>query len=297
MTVYFRSVNGEIGGKMRTNMFFSAPIRVMLCAAVLHTCIGYASAADCPDGWTENVSPEVRADYAVNGVGRCAQLCQNENIDMIQTSNGYATKLFADKSTIHAIGVQYDDDVCWLDLITGAGDGINVTIGTSEYHTMIPGPCSVGVYTLRYSCGAGATGTPPAAESLMYGALFSVPYQNDGNTCTRSGHRITEWSLSDGTIIPAGGYETYTYRGNRTATAVWTPVDYKIYYDCGTSLFTASTAETLSVQYGDIVTPEAVCKNSTSFNVRVGTRYTGEVVNADEPFVFNYVGNIVLEKI
>lgn len=265
-------------------------------ACVVMFDITAALAAVCPDGWTESVAPQVQSGYALNALGRCAQLCQNEDIDSLHTSSGYVTRAFADKSTAHAIVVRYDDDTCYFDLVAGGGTGVNVSIGGATYHTSIPGVCSISAYTLRYSCGAGATGTPPAAESLQYGGLFSVPYQNDGNTCSRPGYRISDWSLSDGTIIPAGGYETYTYYGNRMATAVWTPVTYRLYYDCGTSLFSSSSKETLEVQYGDVITPDAVCSGSSSFKVRIGTRYTGDIVNANEPFVFNYTGNIVLEK-
>lgn len=249
-------------------------------------------AVECPDGYTQNLAPDTPAGYMMNARGRCVQLCQAPNMAYLKTDGGYSVELFAAKGTTHAIGVEYNNNVCYADLAAGSGDGIQVEIGTTRYHTVPARECLASVYRLTYSCGEGATGNPPVAETLQYGALFSVPYQNDGNTCFRPGYRISQWMFDDGTSVPAGGYLAYTYQNNRTATAVWEPVTYTIYFDCGSKGGTA----TMNVQYGQTVTPGTTCSKATSYAIRIGMYGTGETISASEPFVYNYTCNIVLEK-
>ena len=95
--------------------------------------------------------------------------------------------------------------------------------------------CSLNTYPVTYSCGSGATGTPPATNTAMYDTTFITA---NNTNCTKENWQFSGWQVS-GTddIKPAGKGFTWKYTEAKNLVAKWvqTPGNCGIgqYYDSG----------------------------------------------------------------
>ena len=71
-------------------------------------------------------------------------------------------------------------------------------------------------YTLTYSCGDDATGTPPAAQNIQYNSEFT--FTTNAGTCTKDGWNFIGWEIDNHQEQTF----TWAYTENKTAVARWT---------------------------------------------------------------------------
>lgn len=150
-------------------------------------------------------------------------------------------------------------------------------------------------YTLSYSCGDDATGTPPDSRLVKYKGLIMLGA--DVGTCNRPGYYLS-WNIGDKSFANISGYTEYTYTDDETMVPEWTAMTYGAAYVCNNGKTTTSY---LSVQSGVEYTPSTtVCtaptdKTFAGYAVQSadGTD-TGDRIGVGESFIFNYDENIRL---
>ena len=192
---------------------------VVLCMFV---CMPGVLWAACPDGFTEYLGPAGGLVRDANG--NCSELC-GSGISSLNISNGASFDLFAQKNTPHALHIKSGETICYADLIDGSMSGtLNVKVGDTTYHANPDSGnlCPV-TYTLSYSCGDGATGTPPESRDIGWGDLYTAPY--DAGTCIKPGYFISGWTI-DSTSLTKGLLYTYSYTSDKTMVAQWSPNSY-----------------------------------------------------------------------
>ncbi|MBE6457509.1 MAG: hypothetical protein E7011_01735 [Alphaproteobacteria bacterium] len=184
--------------------------------------------AACPDGTTAYLGPA--ANLVRNANGECMELCGG-GVTGLHTSNGYRFDLFATQGTFPAIHIKNGDTVCYADLISGQSDGtLNVSYNDAIYHANSnSGQLCPTTYTLSYSCGDGATGTPPESREIGWGELFSRPDGAAG--CINPGYTFGGWKI-DSTSLTTGTAYSYTYTSDKTMVATWTANAYGGAYLC-----------------------------------------------------------------
>ena len=264
---------------------------VVLCMFV---CMPGVLLAACPDGFTEYLGPAGGLVRDANG--NCSELC-GSGISSLNTSNGASFDLFAQKNTPHALHIKSGETICYADLIDGSMSGtLNVKVGDVTYHANPDSGnlCPV-TYTLSYSCGDGATGTPPESREMSWGDLYTAPY--DAGTCVKPGYYLSGWKV-DTSSLTVGNYYTYTYATDKTMVAQWAVNSYGAAYICdnGTTISTS-----LSGKYGSSYTPSTTaCTSSdgaTFAGWRIADAYgndTGDTVASGASFTWNYPYNIRL---
>ncbi len=204
-------------------------LRCLLTFFITGTCVaGVAHAAGvCPDNYTEYAGPEIDGMRA-NANGECSPLCA-AGVTQINMSGGASAWLFENKTTSPSLNVMFPDGaICYIDLGTGGGQGLNVSDGKNTYHTYMTPPCAR-TLTLSYSCGDADGGDAPESRAILYGALFTPGY--DIGTCYKTGYIFAGWTLDDADV-GADGWRTYTYDTDKTLVAKWTASDYAIGYSC-----------------------------------------------------------------
>ncbi len=86
--------------------------------------------------------------------------------------------------------------------------------------------CNPRNYTVTYSCGDGATGTPPNDSTATYNSNFA-PASN--TTCTKTGYVFAGWTTTDNaenSVEHTAGTEfTWQYTSDKTFTAKWMQCD------------------------------------------------------------------------
>ena len=273
-----------MGVKRRVLLLFVLPID------------GYAA---CPDGYTEYLGPAT--NLVRNANGECSQLC-GAGITSLQISNGYWFDLFATKNTTPAINVKHNDIVCYADLLTGAADGtLNIKVNDTTYHA------NVGIselcpttYTLSYSCGDGAMGTPPDSIDVAYGDLYVAPY--DSGTCRKDGYYISGWKI-DSTSLSYGYYYNYKYKTDKTMVAQWAANSYGAPYFCNYCAgSTTATSAYITGKFGSSFSPTSNLSCVNPFNqtlkyyqvLDVWGNDTGETLTAGVATVWKWPGNIQL---
>ena len=198
---------------------------VVLCMFV---CMPGVLWAACPDGFTEYLGPAGGLVRDANG--NCSELC-GSGISSLNTSNGYKFDLFATKNTTPAIHIKSGDVVCYADLIAGASsDTLNIGIGDTTYHANPDSGnlCPV-TYTLSYSCGDGATGTPPESREMSWGDLYNCP--DSAESCRKPGYSFNGWAI-DSTSLAKGSVYNYKYTTDKTMMARWNANTYGAPYLC-----------------------------------------------------------------
>jgi len=260
--------------------------------------------AACPDGTTPYSGP-LRDGVAKNSQGQCLPLCAG-GLTSMNSSLGTSSPLFAARNTTPSINVRVGDDICYVDLISGEGAGLNVKYNGATYHTDDFAGCPQ-TFTLSYDCGDGATGVAPGAREIAWGALF-VP-GTDYGTCARDGYYPNGWKI-DGRVLNAADYYTFAYSGDRTMDVNWAVLPaptYGIAYTCGSCSMPyvlGTTTAYASAKDGDSVTVlsdvPAECTNYLNAELR-GYRIhyadgtdTGDTVNLGEAFTHNYQDNLRL---
>lgn len=153
-------------------------------------------------------------------------------------------------------------------------------------------------YTLSFSCGSGASGTPPASQSILAGAVFTSPV--DAGTCKKDGYSLTGWKI-DSSGLEEGQYYEYTYNANKTMVAQWVANVYGAPYLCNNG----SVVETyLTGTYGTSVTPSKTACTAPSGKTLSGYQIlntkgnsTGTTVSAGSSFVWNWAQNLQLKAV
>jgi len=219
--------------------------------------------AVCPDGTTAYLGPE--STRYRNANGDCVELCGG-GVTGLHTSNGYRFDLFATQGTFPAIHIKNGDTVCYADLISGQSDGtLNVSYNDAIYHANSnSGQLCPTTYTLSYSCGDGATGTPPESHEMGWGDMYTPPY--DVGTCRKPGYSISGWKI-DSTSLTKGQYYSYNYTTDKTMVAQWRANAYGAPYLCNYcpgSPFTNS--DYVNVNYGGSFTSKSSLSCENPFN-------------------------------
>ena len=118
---------------------------------------------------------------------------------------------------------------------------------------------------VTYSCGTGATGTPPAGATGYYGQTFTPA----ANTCSKSGYTFVGWDVS-GTNDVFSNTFVWNYTGDKTLTAHWlTDSDFKFSITTTnmsadtTFEFAMSATGTFYVDWGDGI-GETIIRTNTS---------------------------------
>ena len=257
--------------------------------------IPYVVYATCPDGYTAYLGPE--SNLVRNANGGCSELC-GSGITSLNTSNGYKFDLFVSKNTTPAINIKIGDTVCYADLVAGASSGtLNIKSGDTTYHANIStGELCPVTYTLSYSCGTGATGTPPDSRTVEYGSLVGAGY--DYGTCNRVGYYADGWTL-DGVTKTAGQYWLYNYSSDKQMVVQWTAAKYAAAYVCNNGVY--SNGAYLSATYMSSYTPSTTLCAAPAGQKLVGYAIlnsdgtdTGDVVAAGASFQWVYDNNIRL---
>ena len=258
--------------------------------------------ATCPDGYTEYLGPA--SNLVRNANGECSELC-GSGITSLNTSNGYRFDLFATKNTIPAINIKYGDEICYADLITGSETGtLNIKVNDTTYHANVStGELCPVTRTLSYSCGDGATGTPPDSIEVAYGDLYTAPY--DAGTCRKDGYYISGWKI-DSSSLSNGYYYNYTYSADKTMVAQWKANSYGAPYFCNYCAGgTATSSSYVTGTYASNFTPTASlsCLNPFSQTLQhykvldVWGNDTGETLTPGTATKWKWAGNIQLRAI
>ena len=116
------------------------------------------------------------------------------------------------------------------------------------------------IFTVKYSCGTGATGTAPSNQTVNYGDTIHI--QNGAGSCSKAGHTFSNWTSAGkngtGTANWNNWEGTWSYINGQygiadnqiTLTAVWTPITYTVKYSCGTGA-TGIAPSNQTVKYGN----------------------------------------------
>ena len=270
---------------------------VVLCMFV---CMPGVLWAACPDGFTEYLGPAGGLVRDANG--NCSELC-GSGISSLNTSNGYKFDLFATKNTTPAIHIKSGDVVCYADLIAGASsDTLNIGIGDTTYHANPDSGnlCPV-TYTLSYSCGDGATGTPPESREMSWGDLYTAPY--DAGTCVKPGYYLSGWKV-DTSSLTVGNYYTYTYATDKTMVAQWSVNSYGAPIVCNycNKNTTGTSTQYVNASYNSTFTPTASPTCTNPFNKTLdGYRVydalgneTGDMLTAGVSTKWTWPSNVLL---
>ena len=230
---------------------------VVLCMFV---CMPGVLWAACPDGFTEYRGPVRDAN------GNCSELCA-AGISSLNISNGASFDLFAQKNTPHAIHIKSGETICYADLIDGSMSGtLNVKVGNVTYHANPDSGnlCPV-TYTLSYSCGDGATGTPPESRDIVWGDLYTAPY--DAGTCIKPGYFISGWTI-DSTLLTRGIMYNYKYTTDKTMVAQWSVNFYGAPIVCNycNKNTTGTSTQYVNASYNSTFTPPASPTCTNPFN-------------------------------
>ncbi|MBR3930596.1 MAG: hypothetical protein IKJ62_03385 [Alphaproteobacteria bacterium] len=256
----------------------------------------------CPDGTTAYLGPE--SNRYRNANGDCVELC-GAGITSLNTSNGYRFDLFATRNTTPAINVQRGDTVCYIDLISGQSAGtLNIAHNDAIYHANPnSGQLCPASYTLSYSCGDGATGTPPESREMMWGDLYNRPDNAAG--CIKPGYSFSEWKI-DSTSLTAGTAYSYKYTSDKTMVAQWSPNTYGGAYLCNYcpgSTFTSSGYATGTYNSNFEVASSLSCSNpygQTLLGYQLLDMYgneTGIQLTPGQSTTWSWPGNIQLRAV
>ncbi|MDO5012735.1 MAG: InlB B-repeat-containing protein [Pseudomonadota bacterium] len=278
-------------------------LRCLLTVFITGTCVaGVAHAAGvCPDNYTEYAGPEIDGMRA-NANGECSPLCA-AGVTQINMSGGASAWLFENKTTSPSLNVMFPDGaVCYIDLGTGGGQGLNVSDGKNTYHTYMTPPCAR-TLTLSYSCGDADGGDAPESRAILYGALFVPGY--DIGTCYKTGHMFAGWTL-DGADVGTENWRTYTYDSDKTLVAKWITSDYAVGYACSECADVPTEPKLKHVgQYGQtfqVVNPGdsdgPICPFTSKFTgykiMYTDGTDTGDTVAPSGTFTYKYDDNIRL---
>ena len=153
-------------------------------------------------------------------------------------------------------------------------------------------------YTLSYSCGTGATGTPPPSRTVKYGNLYTPG--TDIGTCARAGYVFDGWVIESYARTDTK-YYPYTYILNRELVAQWTRPSYGAAYICNNGTTNSSY---ISGYMGNSYKPSTtVCTapdGMTFAGYAVQDAYgvdTGDVIAPGASFTWTYDNNIRLSAI
>ena len=151
-------------------------------------------------------------------------------------------------------------------------------------------------YTVTYSCGELASGTPPANGTATYNSGFTPA----ANTCIYTGHTFLGWAVSGTNDIRQPEVEfTWTYTENKTFTAKWSGMNsYNISYENMTNATPAATGMPTSYTYGTGATIDGVptransefagwCTDETLENCAM-TQTIGTTATGDKTFWANW---------
>lgn len=127
-----------------------------------------------------------------------------------------------------SLNVLDDGVICYADAVVGAGSEVNFLNNGTVYSLHVPTPCPT-EYEISYSCGSGATGTPPQVKSIEYGTMLGIGY--DYGTCSKTGYYADGWTL-DGVVKSAGTYLPFEFIANKTLSVRWSPSTYSAVYIC-----------------------------------------------------------------
>lgn len=266
--------------------------------------------ATCPTGYTQRILPAALAPgSAKNSHGVCTPLCSGIGTQL-RTGNGFQFNLFASKTTDIAMGFGLNGVACYGDLILGqTNSGINVRFNDTIYHLYdnIDFDCPV-PFTLSYSCGDGATGTPPDSVTVNWGDNYSVAPSAGG--CSRPGYYFAGWKI-DGAARTADIFYNWQYTTNKTAVASWAVDSYIAIYSCNycDKVF-GLTAPYETVSYGSTYSPKSPntsggpsCTNAYNQQF-LGYRLldawgndTGTVINPGASLTWNYSSGMKLRPI
>ena len=258
--------------------------------------------AECPDGYTEYLGPASNMIRDANG--NCSPLCES-GVTSLNTANGYKFDLFSSKNTTPAINIGFGDTVCYADLISGQSAGtLNIQYDNKTFHANPDSGnlCPV-TYSLTYDCGDGAFGTPPDTKDILYGNMYSAPY--DAGTCIKPGYYLSGWKIDD-TELTLGQYYSYTYDTDKTMVAQWTTNYYGAVYLCNyctNGVYT--TSESTGAKYGDEFTTKTSleCQNPLHQTLQGYRIYdvfgndTGQTVAPEETVTYTYNTNIHLRAL
>lgn len=150
-------------------------------------------------------------------------------------------------------------------------------------------------YTLSYSCGDGAQGTPPESREMRYNIFYIAPYS--AGTCTKQGHYLKGWKI-DSTSLTKGSVYNYKYTTDKTMVAQWAKNTYGGAYLCNNG---TDSTDYLSATYGSTETvSETACDNGDGASP-VGWQIldawgndTGDFIGGGSTFTWNYPYNIQL---
>ena len=262
--------------------------------------IPFMARGACPDGYTAYLGPA--GGLVRNANGECSELC-GAGITSLNTSTGYKFDLFASKNTSHAIHVKSGDTVCYADLISGASTGtMNLSLDGVTYHANADSGqvCPV-TYNLSYSCGDGATGTPPESREMSWGDLYNCP--DSAESCRNPGYSFDGWTI-DSTALTKGNVYNYKYTTDKTMTAKWTANSYGVPYICNYCAGgTYAATEYENIKYGSNFTTKSAPSCTNPFNQTL--QYyavldawgddTGQRINPGASATWTWPGNIRLK--
>ncbi len=269
---------------------------VVLCMFV---CMPGVLWAACPDGFTEYLGPAGGLVRDANG--NCSELC-GSGISSLNISNGASFDLFAQKNTPHALHIKSGETICYADLIDGSMSGtLNVKVGDTTYHANPDSGnlCPV-TYTLSYSCGDGATGTPPESRDIGWGDLYNCP--DSAESCRKPGYSFNGWAI-DSTSLDKGSVYNYKYTTDKTMMARWKANTYGapiMCNYCADSTYVSSIYT--SGKYNSSFTPTSSPSCVNPYNMKLDSYQvsdvygdsTGDSLTPGSSTTWKWAGNIQL---
>ena len=269
----------------------------------IYLCVPGIVWSACPEGFTKYLGPSSGLFRDVNGV--CRELC-GAGVTTLKTSVGYTFDLFATKNTDRAICVTVGDTTCYADLVSGGmSNTLNVKLGDEAYHANpdFGNLCPVR-YTLSYSCGEGATGTPPESRELGWGDLYNRP--DSAESCRYPGYSFNGWKI-DSTGLSKGAVYKYTYTTDKTMTAQWKANTYAAPYLCnycaGSTYYTINDFST--AVFGSNFTPKSSLPCTNPYKQTIDYyavldafgKETGDKIIPGGSATWSWPGNIRLKAI
>jgi len=127
-------------------------------------------------------------------------------------------------------------------------------------------------YTVTYSCGDGATGTPPSADIAVANLSFTP---SGAGECAKSGSSFAGWAVSNSDDVRTGAF-TWEYTENKTFTAQWNESSFSVTTveidDNATFSFHMSAAGIFTVDWGD-GTSETLNRTNNTTNTKYSHTY------------------------
>ena len=200
------------------------------------------------------------------GTGATGTAPSNQTVDYgdtihIQNGAGSCSKAGHTFSNWTSVGQNGTGTANWNNW-EGTWSYINGQYGITDNQITLTASWTPITYTVKYSCGTGATGTAPSNQTVKYGNTIHI--ENGAGNCSKAGHTFSNWTSAGqngtGTANWKNWEGTWSYINGQygiannqiTLTASWTPITYTVKYSCGTGA-TGTAPSNQTVKYGNTI--------------------------------------------